>query len=59
LRKVGAIEKAISALERFEQEIRLLKQELSAYLPNESAGAKNFITHPVTGEKIFIKRKGK
>jgi len=57
MREVGPVEKAIAAIERFEREMKLIKMELAAELPEEPTERQDWLTHPITGERVKIKRR--
>ncbi|BBO76921.1 hypothetical protein DSCW_43380 [Desulfosarcina widdelii] len=58
MREASPIERAMFMLEQFEKEIRLMKAELAAYLPDDDRPVQNWITDPLTGKRRYIKRKG-
>jgi hypothetical protein len=56
MREIGPIEKALAAVERLERELRTVKAELAASLPDDGSHHQDWITHPVTGKRITIRR---
>jgi len=56
MRKIGPIDRALLMLDEFEKQILHLKAELSAYLPNDEHPVQDWITDPLTKEKLIITR---
>lgn len=57
MREIGPIERAIAVVEKFERDLRLLKQELAAQLPDRPDVQRDWITNPITGKRVKIKKK--
>ena len=56
MKQVGPIERTIAAVERMELELRVLKEELAAYLPDDGSHRQDWFRHPVTGTKVTVRR---
>ncbi len=58
MREVTPVERALFMLEKFEQQIAMMKAELSAFLPDDDRTERCYILDPLTGRRRPIKRGG-